>query len=474
MLKFDFDAELNGADGAIIPVYCGVQPAHVGGQKSLIEIAVPAQYISANPPSNPCEIQGKGNGFTINIQGAHWRRFPTSSKGNLGLRTVELLHVERLIIQQKHFGKSSGQIRFHLAPISYLRSESSCVSFGKKSCSENLFVLNLPGIGPTSFVMESVTIYHRDAEIPGATVHAGFSALADLPSNGPTEANKIVAIFKRSLEALSVLFRQAVTVHGWTYSVDGQTISTWNAPLAPNAPPSAREERGDFVAMPQVFVEYATKLTLGYEKSDEKTRSLARHIFLTINPYNNLRDEDHFLFMFSALERLIEAAWKRDKTPNSPAATTPALIKHLEQLRETVISEDDPNASTISERLEGLINVVNRPSFQDKLNAFFRVYPAMNYYCRDLWPIVGTSKERGLREIRHSLAHGSGSLMSINAVAVAKWHLAILLERMVFVLLGIPLPDGISPDSYSLQLGGRGWYEREWWVPLRSEPKQPI
>jgi len=199
-----------------------------------------------------------------------------------------------------------------------------------------------------------------------------------------------------------------------------------------------------------------------------------RHLSVAVNPHTNSRTADRFLFMFSVLERVVEFAWKRDQTPQNPAVTTHAVIKHLEQLKEAVVAEDGENASVIAERLGGLINVVNRPSFRDKFEAFFRVYPMMTNYCADLWPILGSDKERGLREVRNSLAHGRSSFVSLDVVAVAEWHLALLLERLIFVLLNMTLPDGISPGSYLLRMGGRGWYERDWWGPLRSRPDQPI
>ena len=472
MMKFEFDADLIGADGEARPVYCEVQPPFVGGQKALIHVAVPAQYITENPPRNQCTLSGKSGFFSINMQGVHWRRFPTFSKGTLGLETVELLHIDRLTVQQPSIN-TKREIRFHLGAISYLRSESGGVHFDNSSNSKDLFVLDLPDLGAVRFVVEWVTIFHRDSEIPGATVNSGFSAVACLPPNGPVDTDEMVAKFKSSLDILSVLFRQAVSLHGWTYT-NGQTVSTWIAPLDPNITPSATEHRGDFVAKPQVFVECATNLAHSYGKADEKTRSLVRHLLVAVNPHNNLRDEDHFLFMFSAFERVIEYAWKQDKTPNSPTASTPAVIKLLEQLKDAVAAEGGEDASMISERLGGLINVVNRPSFQDKLKAFFRVYTTMDQYCQDLWPILGSGKVRGLREVRNALAHGSSSFISFDVIATAKWHLAILLERVIFVLLSMPLPDGIMPHSHLLQMGGKEWYEPDWWGPLRSKPNQPI
>lgn len=472
MIKFDFDAELRGDDGTVLPVYCEVQPPEVGGQKSLIHVAVPAQHITENPPRNPCTLLGKKGAYTISMQEVHWRRFPISSKSTLGLQAIKLLYVGRLTIRHSRVS-ARREIRFHLPPISYLRTESSCVSFGDKSHTEDLFVLDLPGLGATRFVAEWSTIYHLDAEIPGATVIAGFSAVTGLSPDSPIDADQMVDKFKNSVEILSVLFRQAVTLHGWTYT-DGQTVSTWIDPLEPNVTQSAREVRGDFVAMPQVFVECATRLTHAYGKIDAKTRSLIRHLSVAVNPHTNSRTNDRFLFMFSVLEMVIEFAWKRDQMPNSSAVTTHAVIQHLKQLKEDVIVEGGENAFEISARLEGLIGVVNRPSVRDKFEAFLRVYPAMNQYCADLWPVLGSDKKRGLREIRHALAHGSSSFVSHDVVAVAEWHLAILLERVIFVLLDMTLPEGIYPGSFLLRNGARGWYEKDWWVPLRSKPDQSI
>ncbi|SFL90027.1 hypothetical protein SAMN05421863_1006111 [Nitrosomonas communis] len=131
-----------------------------------------------------------------------------------------------------------------------------------------------------------MTIYPRDAEIPGATVIAGFSTVAGLPPNSPIDVDQMVVKFRNSLEILFVLFRQAVTLHGWMYTND-QTISTWINPLEPNVTQSAREDRGDFVARPQVFVECATRLAHAYGKVDAKTRSLVRHLSVAVNPHTN-------------------------------------------------------------------------------------------------------------------------------------------------------------------------------------------
>lgn len=472
-MKFNFDAELRSADGTQLPVYCEVQLPFVGGQKSLIRVAVPVQHIKVNPPVNPCELSGESGAFSIKMNGIHWRRFPLSSNSTLGLEAIELLHVESLTVQHPPVS-ARREISFHLAPISFLRSESESVHFGDKSHSEELFVLDLPDLGATRFVVEWATVYHRDAEIPSATVTAGFSAVAGLPADTPIDVERLITAFRSSLDVLSVLFRQAVTLHGWTYT-DSETVFTWVNPLEPNVTPSARESRGNFVAKRKVFVACAESLARAYQQADHETRSLVRHLSVAVNPHVNSRTNDRFLSMFAALERAVESAWRRDKTLRTPAVTDNEVATLLIGLKESVINGGGENASEVSRRLEGFIrSVKSGVSVREKFEAFFRVYPSMTSYRADLWPILGSEAQRGLREIRHLLAHGRSSFVSPDVVAVAEWHLAILLERLIFVLLNMSLPEGISPGSFLLRMGGRGWYEMEWWAPLRSKPDRPI
>lgn len=464
-MKLDFDAELRSADGTVrLPVYCELQPPYVGGQNALVHMAVPAQYVTDNPPRNPCTLSGQSGVVSIEMQGVRWREFPTASRSALGLESIELLHIGSLTVRHPLINKKR-EIRFHLAPVSYLRSSSGTVRFGDSSGSEELFVLDLPGLGETSFVAEWVTTYHRDAEIPSATVVAGFSAVANLPSDGAIDVDGIAKKFRGSLRVLSVLFRQAVSLHGWTYT-DRDTVSKWIDPLEPAKTPCKREDRGDFVASPSVFTKYATELVRAYEKADIEIRSLVERVSMAVDPHVNSNTRDRFLFMFSSLEKLIGFTSERYRMPRSPAATDEAVIMHLDQLQRSVLEERGENASEISARLRGLINVVKRRSIKDKFNAFILMYPKMTEYGADLWPVFGTDKNRGLKEVRDALSHGSS--VSLDVVAVAEWHLAILLERVIFMLLDVTLPDGISPGSFLLRKGGRGLYDRSTWLPLRK------
>lgn len=472
-MKLSFDAELKGSNGKLLPVYCEVQTPHLGGQKAHIQIAVPGSAITTMPPSSPCTLAAKAGELAVTMQGVHWRYFPTWSNTKHGLEHIELLHVDRLTVGRPSTDTCK-EFQFHLGPVDYLRNESNYL-VRDGSARQDLFVLAHPEFGDIRFVVDWVTVYNHAPEVLGATVFGGFCAIVKLPESLPLDEEKIVEKFKSALEVLSVLFRQAVKLHGWTFSQDHQTVTTWVDPIDPIVTTSAHKERGDFVEKPLKFVNCANGLIRAYSDAEPKTRSLIRHLLLVVNPYVEKRNYDHFLSMFNAFERVIEAAWKMDSTPLSPCVTNNALVSLLEGLIESVQADGGDAAAVLAERLRRFIRTVDSGvSWTTKLESFLRVYPAVGHYCADLWPVKGTDKKRGLKEIRNALAHGRGSFVSMDVIAVASWHLGILLERLIFVLLGVGVPEGIRPSSDLLRNGGKGWYGSDYWIPLQSKQDQPI
>ena len=473
-MKFSFDAELKGSNGNVLPVHCEVQPPYLGGQKAHIQIAAPGSAITTMPPSSPCSLAAKCGALAVTMQGVHWRCFPTGSNTKHGLEPIELLHVEKLIVSGPSTDVNN-EFEFHLGPVDYLRKESQYLPRRDGSARQELFALSNPELGDIRFVVDWVTVYNRSPEVLGASVFGGFCAIVKLPDSMPLDEAKIVEKFKSVLEVLSVLFRQAVQLHGWTFIHDHQSVTTWVGPMDPIVTTSAHEERGDFVERLQNFVQCANGLIRAYSDAKPNTRSLVRHVLLVLNPYSSRRSNDRFLGMFTALERVINAAWRHDSSPCSPAASNDELVSRLEGLIASVKANGGACADEVTARLAGYLNTVQSGvSWADKFKSFLHVYPAMSHYSADLWPVQGTDKVRGLKEIRNVLSHGRSSFVSTDVIGVANWHLGILMERLIFVLLEIDVPEGIRPNSQLLRNGGRGWYERDFWTPLQAKKDQPI
>lgn len=233
-MKFSFDAELKGSNGKVLPVYCEVQPPHLGGQKAHIQIAVPGSAITTTPPSSPCTLAAKCGASAVNVQGVHWRYFPTWSTTKHGLEPIELLHVERLTVSRPSTDACK-EFQFHLGSVDYLRKESNYLR-RDGSARQDLFVLAHPEFGDIRFVVDWVTVYNREPEVMGASVFGGFCAIVNLPDSMPLDEARIVEKFQSVLEVLSVPFRQAVKLHGWTFTQGQQTVTTWVDPMTPIAP----------------------------------------------------------------------------------------------------------------------------------------------------------------------------------------------------------------------------------------------
>lgn len=474
MRTIAFDGELTGGDGARFGVHCEVESPLVGGQRARVRVSIPVRHLRKDPPRNPCVVAG-GNGATkFHLTGVHWKRFPTvSNDGALGLAEVDLLHVDKLIESHPCSSKSD-ELRVHLAPIAFFRREASHLPLWNGAGCHRLFSLLLPGVGLTQFVVDQVTQYEHDADIPGAAVLLGFSAVLPLSIPNLNDVEQIVEKFKESLPTLSVLFRQAVTIHGWTFAGHGEHSSTWVHPLQPNSPSSAWDERGEFVARPQEFIECANKLTRAYAEAETGVKSLVRHLSAAVAPHIWMGAPERFMFMFKVFERVIEFAFRKDESACSATSSDAALIEALQRARNEVLDVGREHAASVADRLTGFVKLVGKASVQSKLDSLYRVYPGISGCTDDLWPIVGTERKRGLRDLRNALAHGRSASVPADVVAVATWHLGVLLERVIFVLLGQPLPEGIAPRSVLLSFAGRGWYERQWWEEVRTRPDRPV
>ena len=170
--------------------------------------------------------------------------------------------------------------------------------------------------------------------------------------------------------------------------------------------------------------------------------------------------------MFSAFEKVVEFALQRENGARQLARSDAAVKAILERTAKEALEKGGEEAAIVSQRLAGFARMVRQPSVRSKLDSLFHAYPKMRSYTADLWPVIGSGSDRALRDIRNALAHGGESQVPADVVAVAAWHLGILLERTVFLLLDQPLPEGIAPNTFLLKHGGKGWYEPKWWKPL--------
>ncbi len=166
-----------------------------------------------------------------------------------------------------------------------------------------------------------------------------------------------------------------------------------------------------------------------------------------------------------ALEKLTKE--ERKKLRESDAEVITGLL----DLKSRVEATLSPNAASVAARIEGFAKSVegSGPSFNVRFEKFQAAHPKLAVYMSDLWPLRGTAKLPGLKQIRDSLAHGLRQEYSMHAIAVAHWHFARLAERLAFIVLGTDVPRGLDFDSFLLRR--EQWYDRSEWEAVRAAAK---
>lgn len=191
-------------------------------------------------------------------------------------------------------------------------------------------------------------------------------------------------------------------------------------------------------------------------------------------PHVERSTEANISALFSALEQTIAVEKLTTEEKKKLGESDRVFVVELLDFKTRIEFAEGPHFESISARIDGLVRSVgsSRPSFNVRLEKFISAYPSLRLYMSDLWPLIGTQKIPGLKQIRDSLAHRLRYEYSAQAIAVAHWHFARISERLAFILLGVEVPKGIQFNSYLLARDQ--WYERSYWESVRATAKRSI
>jgi hypothetical protein len=173
--------------------------------------------------------------------------------------------------------------------------------------------------------------------------------------------------------------------------------------------------------------------------------------------------------MFGALEDAFSTEKLSVTEKEKLRATNSELTRRLTALQVQLDQEKPNHHEILRNRIGGFITSIEsgRPSFAVRFEKFASKYPQLRIYMADLWPLVEKSMTPNLKQIRDSIAHGLQNKYHAQVLSVARWHLSILIERLVFVILELPVPKGINIKSRFLS--GEDWYNRSYWIQLQKK-----
>lgn len=466
-----FDGVLTDVNGNRLDVDCNVMLPIVSGAAAAVTIQIPHVALQHQKFENPCTLRGKMGSQEVEISELWYRSFPLGGTSRrLARGQLVINHVGILKTRHSHIKHAENTVLFHLSAVEFFKETTASAMTdysATPSQTVELFKVNVEGFGEITF-LKQWAVQHIKEGVISANIHAGFYAEVAYKSEDAKNIDHLVESFREVLTIISIFFRQAVDLLGWEIRSDAGTETIWLNPLKPYIAPYMPYEPRTFLAFPQEFKICADELVSKYLSCSKEIKKVIRHLSVSIAPHIEMRDKNGFLAMFAALELVFNLTKLTPAEKQKLSESNAELTAHLNTMRTSIQRESSEFTTKLLDRVDGFIKTVNdrQPSFSVKITALFETYPSLATLAVDLWPIEGSDKKPGLKQIRNKLAHADHNKVDAQTVAVSRWHFSILIERLIFILVGAEVPKGIRSDSYLL--GREEWYRRDYWVALQK------
>ena len=223
-----------------------------------------------------------------------------------------------------------------------------------------LFRMKTAALGEIRFV-KHWSVHHLGTKGVAADIRASFAAEITCDEATAPPVDKMVEKMKEVLIALSILTRQAITLHGWQWQKKDGLETAWFDPLQPNLAPDMAEEPAGNLCFPSEFEAHAQSLVAGFLAASADLKEVVT--FIVGGTRTTYRKTDRRKFL-----RLVQCI-----------GAIAGLAKSVE---------------------------ASGPSFKLRFEKFVSAYPTLRPLMSDLWPLMGTQKVPGLKQMRDSLAHG--------------------------------------------------------------------
>lgn len=466
-----FDALLTDKKGQVVEVDCSVKVPVSSGAPAGISIEMPLGDRAHESLENPCVLTGSDGEATFEVSNLWYRSIPVGAPHRRHARgRFEILHAGQLRVKQNHSMGGRGSVRFLLSPLRFFKahSKASLVNYATTpDMAVELFALHTSDLGVVRF-RKYWSIEHVDERGISGEIRASFVVEVDARAEDRRTVDCLVDKMKAVLTPLSILTKQAITLHGWVWDAHDGVECSWFNPLDPNLAPDMGEQDGEHVCFPNEFDDCAQALVNAFLSSTAKVREALTVVAVALAPHVKRSRSESFLALFSAFDQLLSLQKLTREERQALRQTDEELVGILNNLRLSVEAQGGGNAEVLALRIEGLTRSIRSsgPSFKVRFEKFQTAFPVLRVYMADLWPVLGSDNAPGLKQIRDSLAHRLRHEFGEEVTVVANFHLVLLLERLVFIVLGLNVPRGIRRDS--MFLAGDSWYQASEWQAIRD------
>lgn len=469
-----FDAVITDSKGQTVEVDCRVSEPAASGLPADIAIEIPLTDTERAVLENPCTLRGTDGGCEIEIKDLWYRSIPAGVTHRKHARgNFDINHAGQLSIRLSHWKSERALLRFHLSPIRFFKENGKATTVNYSATPHmtvELFKLKTAELGEIRFI-KHWSVHHVDSKEVAAEIRASFAAEIECDEATAPPIEQMVEMMKDVLIPLSILTRQAITLHGWRWEREDGLETTWFVPLQPNLAPDMAENSIKYLCVPDEFEGHAQSLVQRFLAASADLKEASTLISVALAPHVERSTAANFSALFSALEQAIALQKLTTDEKKKLRETDGVLIAELLDLKTRIETAKGLHSDSVAARVGGLAKYVegSGPSFNVRFEKFLGAYPVLRLYMSDLWPLMGTQKIPGLKQIRDSLAHGLRQEYSMPAIAVAHWHFARLSERLAFILLGVNVPKGIQLNSSIFARDQ--WYNRAHWKGIQATAK---
>lgn len=471
--KTSFDAVITDKNGLAIEVDCRVTEPAASGLPAEISIEIPLNNKEKEVLENPCSLRGSDGGLEIEIRELWYRSIPAGITQRKHARgTFNIHYAGQLWVRRAHWRSEREILRFLLSPVRFFKehSEAKMVNYSSTpNMTVELFKLRTAKFGEIRFI-KFWSVHQVDTKGVAAEIRASFAA--EIRYDEASTIAQLVSEMREILTPLSILTRQAITLHGWVWEKMDGIQTMWFDPLDPNLAPDMAEQPVMDLCFPQEFGVHAQAIVEKFLQALPNTKKAIALLSAALAPHVKRSMAGNFSALFGALEEVIALEKLTKEDHKKFHETDDDLIAALLEKKCQIEATGQPGADAVAARLEGYAKSVKSrgPSFNVRFDKFKATYPNLPAFMSDLWPLQGSDKQPGLKQIRDSLAHGLMHKYNHQAIAVAHWHFARLAERLAFLVLDADVPRGIQPNSALLHRDP--WYKRMEWQAVQVSAKR--
>lgn len=469
-----FDAVITDKNGLKLEVDCRVTEPEASGRPALISISIPMSDRKGEALENPCTLRGSDGALLIEIKDLWYRSISVGATRRKHARgTFDIRHAGQLWVKCSNWKSERGRLRFLLSPVRLLKThnQASMVDYSSNpGMTAELFKIQTGELGEIRFI-KFWSVHRVDQNGVAAEVRASYAAEIRCDPGTTAPVEQLVEKMKEVLIPLSMLARQAITLHGWVWEKPDGIETMWYVPLDPNLAPDMAVEPVENLCFPHEFETRAQAIVEKFVLASKDLREAVTLLSVALAPHVQRSTAGNFSALFGALEQVI-ALEKLTKEERAELRKSDAeVIAELLGLKKRLEDAPTLTSATVAARIAGFAKSVegSGPSFNVRFEKFQATHPELPNYMSDLWPLRGSAKLPGLKQLRDSLAHGLRQEYSAQVFAVAHWHFARLAERLSFLVLNAQMPEGLLVGSALLRR--EYWYDRKVWEAVQAQVK---